>query len=205
MNDRVIDKLKQADAALYRGDDADGVLSADQIVARSAGLRRERLRKRIGISTLVAIGAIGTGFLTVPSILDRNRDAIVVHEIGVEDEGALQEAETVASEIEQLRIESRLLIARLDWHARQADRQVRSAGRALDATKANPRLRAALAAETAGQAMLLRGDLLRDSALTRQMASPAYERVIELFPNSAAASDARMRLASLISSKGDKT
>jgi len=61
----------------------------------------------------------------------------------------------------------------------------------------DPMVQAALAAETAAQSMLYRGELLEKNGNTPAQARMAYQRVIEVFPDTAAADRARQRLRSV--------
>ena len=58
----------------------------------------------------------------------------------------------------------------------------------------DPTVQAALAAETAAQSMFYRGELLEKNGNTLAQARSAYQRVIEVFPHTAAADRARQRL-----------
>ncbi len=58
----------------------------------------------------------------------------------------------------------------------------------------DPMVQAALAAETAAQSMFYRGELLEKNSNTLAQARSAYQRVIEVFPHTAAADRARQRL-----------
>jgi hypothetical protein len=205
MTDRLIDMLKSADSVLRRDDDSRDASLARRMVARTDALRRAQARRRIGLSAAATTVAIAIVVTTWPKFVDKPQSSVVVSENAPPDMDDVQTLKAVTDELSRLRIQSEWLLFRLDRRDKRITRIRGLKESTVARTQADPRLLAALSAESAGQAMLLRADMLRENARTRSVASSAYERVIELFPSSAAASDARLKLASLDSLKGENT
>lgn len=203
MNDRLIDILKQADADVGDRFDTDALVDNvhGEVILRR--MRQSRIRRgTLAVVVFGGLAAIGNIVSKQPS---KPTETFVSSDTGAITEVNPVDYEVVKASIERLNREASDLLAVVDaLKLRESERnklrkETKPRSRGVDIF-----VRPHLAAETAAQSMLMRGDMLRSSELTASSATAAYERVIELFPDSAAAQDARQRIRDGVNSEGDK-
>lgn len=193
MNDRLIDILRQTDT-----ETATPGAAADDASIEAAMFEAKRRLQRRGNLRLGAV-VVGALVLVVGSqpFFERrpaasNPRAVVEH-APTRGVAAIADVERLRAEIAQLdrEIAGRdAVVVRLEQceRSRRIDRRIRRV------PEVSPALEARIDAESAAQTILLQGDRLAGDERTQRLAPDAYRRIIELFPESAAANDARRRL-----------
>ncbi|MCB9855803.1 MAG: hypothetical protein H6818_08955 [Phycisphaerales bacterium] len=195
MNDRLIDILKQTDVDITsqpRFDDEARVADSAMADAMSRIRRRTAIgRSSAGLLIVMLLVGVGHVVQTRTTTTDREslsnkapNSAIAVDAIRREIEALDREAAVTAAVVSRI------------------ERREHSRNRFSRLARVEPAIDAQIAAETAAQTMLMQGDRLAGNELTHRLAPTAYRRVLELFPESAAAADARQRLSD--ASKGEK-
>lgn len=199
MRDRLIDILKTADAAKPRCDEVNDA-ALFELASRDAD-RRLRRRNVVGgvvASFTLSMLVFGLQYLSPrPSKQLPSDDGPFSATMSVVDpaiDPAVDDA-ALRADIERLKQESAVASAFIEqYESRRRMRKLteRMNRRAPITVIVHERI----AAESAAQTMLIRADRLAGDALTQRLAPETYRRVIELFPDSAAALDARRRLES---------
>lgn len=192
MNDQLIDILKQTDAAHSPTTSEPTVPTlADAAIAESD--RRVRRRRAVGLSgAMLMVAAL---FLLIPwqgSEPSDSHDSIATQ--------APRDVEAKRIDVAAVRAELRDLDRRAAMMQAVLDRVQESKRARAVATRANTHrgysraLDARIEVESAAQTMLLQGDWFAGDKLTHRLAHDTYKRILELFPDSAAAQTARKRL-----------
>jgi len=204
MNDELIDILKQTDAASYapRNDETACERGlADRVVAE-AGRRIRRRRTARSTAAVFAIVALLTGLYALAPEPRPNGETIANGTANIAEVPPSKSIEAIRAEIEALDRDAAAALALVD-RLKSHSRLRRFSDRLSRIKYATQGLDSNLAAESAAQTMLLRGDRLATHELTQRLAPAAYRRVIEIFPQSAAADDAQRRLSVIAQPQGD--
>lgn len=196
MNDRLIEILKQTDiedGGRARRDGQASLLDGAMVEAASRLRRRKSIAGACAAVAVVSLLFGGQHLLKLNSTVpDRIADRASAPN-GTERPAA--SAEGLRRELEALDREAAVATAFLEQYAsRRRTRQLNA--RLSRTTTSTVNVGALIEAESAAQTMLIRGDRLAGDKLTQRLAPETYRRVIELFPDSSAATDARRRLES---------
>ena len=211
MTNELKDILQAVEPA--RSGDASGVVSDAFVtgVYEKLAQRRQRARR---VSAVVSVGCVGVLLLggVVVFRVNESKDHKPGYQLVQSDRGSVSgqdfthaldaptpdevERELAAITRTASAINERLrLLAQAETRVKRQRRIDAVEERVVRQTSVlNPKLQAALAAETAAQSMLQRGALLEKTDITAPQARAAYERVIEVFPQTEAADRARQRL-----------
>ncbi|HPF40295.1 MAG TPA: hypothetical protein P5081_23525 [Phycisphaerae bacterium] len=199
MNDRWLDMLKQADDSVAEEATRDDSLFDAAMALAGRRMRRRRILVRSGAAVVILVAVVGAQTLMR---WPTHRNEPVAHRPGgsMEDNAAPQSVDAVRREIDLLSREAAMTMAVIDGIER-GDRSRVGRQRIRRDRAVRVDVDAAIAAETAAQTILLQADRFAANELTRRLAPDTYRRILELFPDSAAARDAKQRLVE--ARKGD--
>ncbi|MCA9257190.1 MAG: hypothetical protein KDA33_16205 [Phycisphaerales bacterium] len=199
MNDRWLDMLKQADDSVAGEATRDDSLFDVAMAMAGRRMRRRRMLVRSGAPVVILVAVVGAQKL-MRSPTHRNEPVADRRGDPMEKGPASQSADAIRREIDLLKHEAAMTMAVIDGIERgDRSRVARQRVRRDRAVRVD--VDAAIAAETAAQTILLQADRLAANELTRRLAPDTYRRILELFPDSAAARDAKQRLVE--ARKGD--
>ncbi len=195
MRDRLIDILRTADAAKPPCDEVNDA-ALFELASRDASRRLRRRNVVGGVVASFALSMLVFGLQHLspkpskqfPSHAGPFKTTMSVVDPAVDD-AALR------ADIERLKRESAVASAFIEQYESRL-RMRKLTERLKRRAPITAIVHERIAAESAAQTMLIRGDRLAGDELTQRLAPETYRRVIELFPDSAAANDARRRLES---------
>jgi len=199
--DDILRAAKQAPVDVVDAQESDAFIAG--VHRKVARRRQQRRMAATSCAALMLVGAVWTVSAWAPRSATLNQ-SIAINDADAENgsiEPVVPTRAALERELADITRATRDINERLQQLAKVDGRKKRSSRTGAGSSRVrrtvmppDPMVQAALAAETAAQSMLYRGELLEKNGNTPTQARLAYQRVIEIFPDTAAADRARQRL-----------